>query len=260
MVTEDQGPRYWEGRYRDRVLGISRKPGRLGKWWINWPDGGETGPFHSVKEALAAAKCKRDWDEWLKQWTQKDKRAWRLIYARVLFALRHEDYDPGKWGVLEMVDRIREWIQRLPARRPDTTTSPVVIWENQGLDLRERFAEDMLRCYGKGATARMLRNQHPKEPRETSEPKPSPKSPRKRKAPGATHQGLARGPVGVPERLFGHCKTCKVCLAFDVNHGCCTVCGRQLVRNPGPRMKARRKRARRRGKDRAQALRRLMRL
>jgi hypothetical protein len=39
------------------------------------------------------------------------------------------------------------------------------------------------------------------------------------------------------ERAFGYCKRCKVCLAYDVNLGCCTVCGGPLATNPPRRRK-----------------------
>ena len=41
-----------------------------------------------------------------------------------------------------------------------------------------------------------------------------------------------KGPEAMPERRFGHCKRCKVCLAYDTNEGCCTVCSRPLTPNP----------------------------
>lgn len=47
-------------------------------------------------------------------------------------------------------------------------------------------------------------------------------------------------PPAVPPRPFGACRRCRVCLAFDVNQGCCTVCGDRLRRLPNPRALKRR--------------------
>ena len=35
----------------------------------------------------------------------------------------------------------------------------------------------------------------------------------------------------LPARKFGSCRRCAICIAYDVNRGCCTVCGRPLSAN-----------------------------
>ncbi len=35
----------------------------------------------------------------------------------------------------------------------------------------------------------------------------------------------------LPARKFGSCLRCAICIAYDVNRGCCTVCGRPLSAN-----------------------------
>jgi len=35
----------------------------------------------------------------------------------------------------------------------------------------------------------------------------------------------------LPGRKFGSCLRCAICIAYDVNRGCCTVCGRPLSAN-----------------------------
>ncbi len=41
----------------------------------------------------------------------------------------------------------------------------------------------------------------------------------------------------LPVRKFGSCLRCAICIAYDVNRGCCTVCGRPLSANTKKRAK-----------------------
>ncbi len=149
-----------------------------------------------------------------------------------------------------VLDNLQEWktsaVAELPdeARRKKLNVTVLGFvdkdWHDQVADKKDNVARSIRRlASAMDATLALEEFVPPKaKRREVSLPFPEPLPGRRKKKPRVI---IARVPRRekievLPERKFGSCRQCAVCVAYDIRQGCCTVCGRPL--SPNPKKKA----------------------
>lgn len=190
------------------------------------------GIYPTGAEALLAAKCAAEWDTWRTHLPSD----WERAAARRTWEWFHE------------------WVSRRP-NRPRPTPQEVVTAMRQELEGNARLWLDNLPLsYVRNLMEHLTKCRYDPPsrypalgraldavgwPRGEAIPGERPLTMAqqrahraKKKAKKKVRAAAPRRPPQDPapqERRFGFCKRCKVCLAYDVASGCCTVCARPLV-------------------------------
>lgn len=192
---------------------------RRGKW-------GSHLDFHLFAETLALAmremKCRADWELWQDEWVASDSLIHRVAKSNIAWHI-HQGYSMGPWGLVGMAEEADKWFKHLEVTRGASVVQEW--WRALTLDQKSAFLRDVWICEGKEVEGPAKPSPPPKRSK--------PDSGKKSKAKTMRHRVRVKASdTPIVDRLFGHCKKCRVCLAYDVSHGCCTVCGRQLTPNP----------------------------
>ncbi len=225
----------WRGEYRGGRVYVKGRGSRFDAEFSRASDDPRNEPHifirasrTTVAQALHAIKCGADWEMWQREHRGSPD---RQVHQRALEAITYHLGREGRitlsrgWAALAVADSVTALLannadDRVPAW-----------WRQQTMQDQIRFLRDVWSCMS-DAQDRDDADRPAETPKKQDKKRSKKRSLRERlyHPPGPRQSRSQDDPV--PERPFGHCKRCKVCLAFDVAEGCCTVCGGPLTPNP----------------------------
>lgn len=226
-------PTLWGGTYRGRVVKAERG-GTSGRspWRIYWGDIYVTA-HKDLPEALWILKCWADWEMWWGR-IRGTVDGTNANVSRKVITSRSATYGLDDWGYIALREEADQWLKE------DAGSHAYAWWRGLTLTEQTDFARDAWLCsHGfrrereawedlatPGERPLTAAEQHARYEAEKKK-----RAPKKKKRKAAARPKRAE-PELLPERQFGVCRKCHVCLAFDVNRGCCTACGGRLTPNP----------------------------
>lgn len=232
----------WAGTYRDHPLDAHQ---RTDGAWVLEVDSHHRIIRDSLIQTLQMAKCEIDWNEYQKGWRGVAQRVHQEVRALIEDALVVEGAvaEPPSPGPA-WFGRMRKIAGAYINEHGDGSVRG--FWHSLNAEEQTRLARHIFDCIlaktrpipdERWERVKYVSKLDPKVvgtwkemarawSRPADEPKPKPKAKPKLKL-----RRPPQDPEPIPRR-FGVCKRCKVCLAYDVNQGCCTVCGRGLTANP----------------------------
>jgi hypothetical protein len=229
-------PDTWRGTYRGgEVVAVTKRIGVREFWKAGWEEGQVGKLAETLERALAGLKCQTDYDLWLSE-IPADLRRHALHAGMAIGDKLMELADRGEVEgktVRELselvIDEVTSenvsegfvgWLHGLGENQRYLLVNDFILWRAsigtlEGISGLEGFG--------------MEKTEFEPEP-----PRPRPEASRKKPAPPPEVSWEPTIPLAteVISRPFGYCKRCRTCLAYDVNHGCCTSCGMPLSKNP----------------------------
>jgi len=233
---------FWAGAYRGRPIDAELQPDKTWGIWVSGIRTTSITPWSkSLIQSLQRVKCDLDWRDFQKGWrgvAQVVHTNVRAVIESVLDDHPHTDTT----GAVNVADRriaqsedsaVRGWWSRLT--RPEQSRFVDAVMQCRTVSL---FGPISVEVWEEIVPGEKIPGERPltlaeqKARRAAQEPKPKPKpKPRKKAKPKLKLRRPPQDPEPI-SRQFGVCRRCRVCLAYDVNEGCCTVCGGGLTANP----------------------------